>query len=150
MTATERLDQWAALADGATEAPWVVQDGDEVHAPHLLDQDEASDVATIFDANADAAFIAASREAVPALIAALRAVLDEHRPGHVYLLTDECGHDHDDDSDDRVGRDDWGDAFCLDSPTGETFCTGCIGPDESNLPYPCPTVRAITSALDGA
>jgi hypothetical protein len=77
MTAADRLAELGALADAATPGPWVVQDGDEVHAPHLLDQEEASDVATIFDADADAAFIAAARSAVPALIAALKAVLRE-------------------------------------------------------------------------
>jgi hypothetical protein len=78
MSATERLDQWAALADAATPAEmWERKDeygydgGDTVrirYSKHVL-------ACAYAGTEANAEFIAASREAVPALIAALRAVL---------------------------------------------------------------------------
>lgn len=147
MNFTERLDEIEGRANAATEGPTLTRYDHGGGRLAVFHGDHRALVADFYG-EGDREFYAAARSDVPALVAALRAVLAEHRPGNVYLLTDECGHDHDDDSDDRVGRDEWDDAFCLDSPTGETFCTGCIGSDEVNLPYPCLTVRAIASALD--
>lgn len=77
MSARERLDEWAALAEAATEGPWFIADGDSwVHAPSLAAQDEATEVADVFDFGADGRFIAASRTALPAAVKALRDVLD--------------------------------------------------------------------------
>lgn len=68
----DELDRWEALANAATPGPWVLVDRDilggyEVHAP---------DDWTVFGYNGpertDAAFIAAARDAVPALIAEVR------------------------------------------------------------------------------
>ena len=58
------------------------------------------------------------REDVPALVAALRAVLDLH-------------------------------TLAWDSPSDEVWATNPKCRAEGNT-YPCPTVRAITAALDGA
>ena len=82
-----------------------------------------------------------------ALLAALDAVLALHKPGHTYALLDECGHVHADD-DPRIGRDEYDEPFCLDSPIGGPVCSECIGSDEEHMTYPCPTVRAIESAID--
>lgn len=78
MTATERLDQWAALADGATPAPWVIEHGRIWTEPP--DPIRGEEIVSMSGSRAwmsDAEFIAASREAVPALIAAVKAVLDQ-------------------------------------------------------------------------
>lgn len=71
-------------------------------------------------ANAARAYKIATED-VPALVAALRAVLDLHRPGEPYCPTN-TAHD-----------------LC---PCAVTECLDCF--DE----YPCPTVRAIEEALN--
>ena len=86
MTAlTDRLDQWAALAEKATEGPWRVDHtpidsvdgvGGEVG---VETPDGGMTVWTGMEgtdqSDTDAAFIAASRTALPAAIEALQAVL---------------------------------------------------------------------------
>jgi hypothetical protein len=121
MTAADRLAELAALADAATPGPWVwhgyMESGQTLAFPNEP-YHEANVLKTTDDwppTDADAAFIAASREAVPALIAALRAVLDEHR---------------------EVGSD-----------GGCVRCASWIEGVPTPEPWPCPTVRAITSAL---
>lgn len=57
-------------------------------------------------------------DAVPALVAAVRAVLDRHKP--------------------------------VQHRSGTTICNGCWGDDDGELAaveHPCPTVRAIATAL---
>ena len=87
MTFTEWMDQAGALAEAATEGPWV---SDWETDPFTYNPCVLSGVASIADAGpeqwvaecspehengrADAAFIAAARTLVPQLIAALRAV----------------------------------------------------------------------------
>lgn len=64
----------------ATEGPWCYQRGYDTpsmwHDACVLDADGESVVSEAYDANAE--FIAHSRQDVPALVAALRAVLDLH------------------------------------------------------------------------
>jgi hypothetical protein len=114
MSATEQLDQWAALADGATPRPWTA-DGFDVYETGT---DHGEVVAEAVLHPSDARFIAASREAVPALIAALRAVLDLHESS---LDTRDVG---------RVIDGEW-----------TPYCEEC------GDPYPCAEVRAIDAAL---
>ncbi len=68
---------------------------------------------------ADAEFIAAARTTVPALVDTLEAVLKVHRP---MRCESEC---------------------C----TEPVYCEGCKQPDDAP-DWPCPTVKAITDALD--
>jgi len=121
MTAlTDRLDQWAALAEKATEGPWAV---DETIGATIVQSCEGEVADCVV--SADAAFITASRTALPATIEALRAVLDLHVPG----------------DGNSVGY----------TPLGyrsiEPYCAGCEACDEYAVEWPCRTVRAIATAL---
>ena len=76
-------------------------------------------------AKEDAAFIAASRTTVPALLDALEKVLELHQP-----VTDGMG-------------------FTEDGYGGiSPACSSCGTSDEYAVPYPCPTVTAATTALE--
>ena len=73
----------------------------------------------------DAEFIAAARTTVPALLDALEKVLELHQP-----VTDGMG-------------------FTEDGYGGiSPACSSCGTSDEYAVPYPCPTVTAITTALE--
>lgn len=74
---TDRLDEWAALAEKATPGPWtwVTEGGKYRRIRAILDPAVLGCVALSGPADEDAAFIAESRTAVPALVEALRAVL---------------------------------------------------------------------------
>lgn len=76
------LAQIKAEADAATEGPWIDEySGREGHCvvPHDAESTaEAVCVTRLYRATADAAFIASSRATVPALVAALEAVLALH------------------------------------------------------------------------
>ena len=119
----ETLARIRSLADAATEGPWAwaerpTASGDEwaVFSP----TDWA--LATNRDGRgADAEFIAHARTDVPALVAALRAVLELHAPTPSDIYPhDVCHHPH-----------------CTD-PTDQM----------EQSPWPCPTVTAITTALE--
>ncbi len=129
-----RLDQIEARANAATEGPWAPwrdQDG----APHMngllmvgnadavipegefwVEDVDINPVAHTYLPE-DREFIAHARTDVPALVAALRAVLKLHK---------EDGHG-------------WG--------PGESFCTECQQGYGLLVPYPCPTVTAIRRHL---
>ena len=76
MISNENLQQWRALADAATPGPWSAETGHGETGPNYIDSPSGV-VAYVYDsyrgtlpnAEADAAFIAAAREAVPALLA---------------------------------------------------------------------------------
>ena len=117
----ETLARIRAQADAATDGPWT-------WATHsTADGDEWAvfsptdwALATNRDGwGGDAEFIAAARTTVPALVDALEAVLKVHRPMH---CEPEC---------------------C----TEPVYCEGCKQPDDAP-DWPCPTVKAITDALD--
>jgi hypothetical protein len=89
VTAREWLDAVEARANAATEGPWVVETPESVYGhdggPDWAELRWVSDEATVADddppwigpvGTADAEFIAHARTDVPALVAALRAVLD--------------------------------------------------------------------------
>ncbi|MGY5764959.1 hypothetical protein ACXET9_07160 [Brachybacterium sp. DNPG3] len=70
---SENLDEWEALADNATRGPWGVNEaGDQLNGAYFdhccMRRDDQE--------RADMAFAAASREAVPALIAEVRRLRD--------------------------------------------------------------------------
>ena len=124
MTDKPNLADVRRVTEAATGGPWAVPGfGDPLLGP--------SDVCTEGEpgyrhiicegAGHDAEFIAASRTLVPALLAAVDAVLALHQPCNVggKQLCEYC------------------------TATGDPFCTP-DGTDE----WPCPTVRAITAHLD--
>ena len=79
---TRILDEIQARADAATEGPWTwaartTADGDEWA---VFDGGDSALAANRDGWAPDAAFIAAARTDVPRLVAALRAVLEEHKP----------------------------------------------------------------------
>ena len=138
-----RLNEIEARANAATEgpwAPWLDQDG----TPHMNGMLMVGNAAAVIpegvswiegvDVNPiahtytpeDRAFIAASRTNVPALVNALEAVLKLH----VRAECPTCG-----------SRDGEGNEFhkCDD----DAYCEEC---DLEG--YPCPTVEAITTALE--
>ena len=127
----EILARIRAQADAATEGSWrhisIFDVGgfvEDSHGRELFDwaQDDAG---TICTPDADAEFIAAARTTVPALLDALEKVLELHQP-----VTDGMG-------------------FTEDGYGGiSPACSSCGTSDEYAVPYPCPTVTAITTALE--
>ena len=122
----KRLDEIEARANAATEGPWeegercvftldgapVVSD-DMVHYAHGMAGEGVCH-------GEDAEFIAHARQDVPALVAALRAVLELHAPTPSDIYPhDVCHHPH-----------------CTD-PTDQM----------EQSPWPCPTVTAIRQHL---
>ena len=117
----EALARIRAQADAATEGPWeLLGDGEYVSGPGILVAPDDGGVTS-----ADAEFIAAARTTVPALLDALEKVLELHQP-----VTDGMG-------------------FTEDGYGGiSPACSSCGTSDEYAVPYPCPTVEAITAALE--
>lgn len=117
----EALARIRAQADAATEGPWeLLGDGEYVSGPGILVAPDDGGVTS-----ADAEFIAAARTTVPALLDALEKVLELHQP-----VTDGMGFtEH---------------GYGGISPA----CGACGTSDEYAVPYPCPTVEAITAALE--
>ena len=82
----KRLDEIEARADAATEGPWryvsIPEHGGfvEDRAAHDIFTWLEDDAGTIGATGGDAEFIAHARQDVPALVAALRAVVAIHRP----------------------------------------------------------------------
>ena len=95
MTAADRLDEIEARADAATDGPWETRLFDGLPGKKVVGKREPSDLGRgpivlmqpIFctEQSADnAEFIAHARTDVPALVAALRAVLNRHRRREAY------------------------------------------------------------------
>ena len=83
-------------------------------------------------------------------LAALRAVLDLHKPMTMYEHEDCCENDSDDHREERHAEDvvHGGEYFCMDLPTGIVLCAECSRDlDFDGRDYPCPTVRTVTAAL---
>ena len=82
MSAIDRLDEIEARANAATEGPWVTGGTDlagEVYFGTYADPDDPTEPGVMLGVTGtqeDAALIAHARTDVPALVAALRAVLD--------------------------------------------------------------------------
>ena len=117
----EALARIRAQADAATEGPWeLLGDGEYVSGPGILVAPDDGGVTS-----ADAEFIAAARTTVPALLDALEKVLALHPRVVVMAADPEFGQMEDD-----------------------AICGACIVNHEA-ADWPCPNVRAITTALDG-
>ena len=164
----ETLARIRAQADAATEGPWELEfywddtTGDEVEAimaggakaviapPWYRQGEEGIEVTTV-----DAEFIAAARTDVPWLLEqvelrdkALEAVLELHRPVGEEVIPWDCAEgdcDHEDDEHPLDTVTLCGECYRLAvevSPYyGENGCSAVL--------WPCPTVKAITDALDG-
>ena len=118
----EALARIRAQADAATEGPWeLLGDGEYVSGPGILVAPDDGGVTS-----ADAEFIAAARTTVPALLDALEAVLGLHQP-----VTDGMGFTEG--------------GYGSISPA----CSSCGTSDEYAVPWPCPTVTAIATTLEG-
>ena len=123
MTAADRLNEIEARANAATEGPWFVSD-DAVWVDRGEGNADGITGPLAPWCFGEAEFIAHARTDVPALVAALRAVLDLHVATKGYL------HDG---------------AVCLE-------CTSFGNPEISTfgdveVPMPCATVRVIEEAL---
>lgn len=120
----ETLNRIRKQADAATEGPWMGVCDSDGYLGRVIGPDGFG-IAEDFRDDADAEFIAASRTDVPALLDALEKVLRLH-PRVVVLHADpEFGRMEDD-----------------------AICGACIVNHEP-ADWPCPNVRAITTALDG-
>lgn len=139
MTARDELDRMQALADAATEGPWEVGHGwaykvtgDSYPVGRLLnvfraekwaEREKRAEEEALVQRNIE--FAAHARTDLPRTIAALRAVLDLHKPGEGA-------------SQGYTGR---------DYGYIEPYCEGCEASDEYAVEWPCKTVRAISTAL---
>ncbi|WP_404851108.1 hypothetical protein [Dietzia kunjamensis] len=142
MTAADRLAEIQTRVDKATDGPWRSRDLDDYDeetpdavdvlgpGPSTIGMASARDWDSDYDPEmfANAEFIAHARTDVPALVAALRTVLDRHPMGEASVIEY--------------------------AAAGEVkHCLGCRGAhgiahDEYGLvPWPCPTVRAVEDAL---
>ena len=112
----ETLARIRAQADAATEGPWAV-------SMDRIEHTGGSEYAVAYDVarEEDAAFIAAARTTVPALVDALEAVLEVHKPDYTYPECPKC-------------------IECSDLASTEDRKFVVL--------WPCPTVQAITDALD--
>ena len=125
-----RLDKIEARTNAATEGPWVTYTvtphmGSEVLTAPREGEDYGDYVVPEYIDMDNAEFIAAARTDVPALLDALEKVLELHQP-----VTDGMG-------------------FTEDGYGGiSPACSSCGTSDEYAVPYPCPTVTAITTALE--
>ena len=120
----ETLNRIRAQADAATDGSWMGVCDSDGYLGRVIGPDGFG-IAEDFRDDADAEFIAAARTTVPALLDALEKVLELH-PREVVLHADpEFGQMEDD-----------------------AICGACIVNHEA-ADWPCPNVRAITTALDG-
>lgn len=107
----------------------------------------ASEGATVTDRLDEIAARAAARTDVPALVAALRAVLDLHQPGTftATLRGEVTAHPVCPTCHDKAGVHPCG---CWREVDEEHDCLGCSRPIKgAHVPWPCPTVRAVADAL---
>lgn len=150
---TRILDEIQARADAATEGPWTwaahtTADGDEWA---VFDGGDSALAANRDGWAPDAAFIAAARTDVPRLVAALRAVLEEHRPAHA-VFSWSSGLRYEEPCPGCHGRAGVHPCGCWGDTDTEYVCSECDQPERGGsrrvAPYPCPTVTAITEALE--
>ena len=139
MTATDRLNEIEARANAATEGPWIV--AIYKNECKVETKRERWHVAS-YASPEDAAFIAHARTDVPALVAALRAVLDLHRESRNDVdHTPPCEHCHGEPGVHECG--------CWADEKWPTVCAVCMeGTKGASVAWPCPTVRAIEEALN--
>jgi len=136
VTARDVIAQALALSEAATDGPWRVwvsasdsARDSAVETAWTYGSDGDTNLITDYMTAPDAAFTAAARTLLPALAKALGDVLDQHQQTTAYgvPVCDMCAQVKD--------ADEW------DDPSDD------YSPVASWLPFPCPTVTAITAAL---
>lgn len=120
----ETLNRIRQQADAATEGSWMGVCDSDGYLGRVIGPDGFG-IAEDFRDDADAEFTAAARTTVPALLDALEKVLELHPRVVVMAADPEFGQMEDD-----------------------AICGACIVNHEP-ADWPCPNVRAITTALDG-
>jgi hypothetical protein len=111
------------LETGATEGQWYAEAMGN-HRSDVLATHEDGALVICEHAGIDAEFIAAARNRLPGILAALDAVLALHKPVDALMYGAKNAH--------KV-----------------QVCTGC-GQDDGNWNrWPCPTVAAITDTMEG-
>ena len=120
----ETLNRIRKQADAATEGSWMGVCDSDGYLGRVIGPDGFG-IAEDFRDDADAEFTAAARTTVPALLDALEKVLELHPRVVVMAADPEFGQMEDD-----------------------AICGACIVNHEP-ADWPCPNVRAITTALDG-
>lgn len=149
MTAREFLDAVKARVEDATEGPWTRRDYEFWGAAVDAEGFVAAQVAR----SADLDFIVTARTAVPRLVAALEAVVAVHRRSHA-VFNWALGVRYDEPCPECDGKAGVHPCGCwADSDVG-FVCAEChrLGSGASGVydyAWPCPTVRAIESALGG-
>ena len=102
-------------------------------------------------AEIDSTMATLARSDLPRLVAALRAVLEEHRPAHA-VFSWSSGLRYEEPCPDCHGRAGVHPCGCWGDTDTEYVCRGCDQPERGGsrrvAPYPCPTVTAITDALE--
>ena len=126
---SSQLDAIKERAEAATDGPWrVISD----YIPGVIEVEgpTASNdyVAELSADKADLEFIAHARQDIPALAAAVEAVLELHKP-----ITD-----------DGNSLRNW---LGMGNGKPRDYCNECEVDGYTAVPYPCPTVTAIQSAL---
>jgi len=150
--AADRLDEIQARADQATAGPWEVDNDYDImgRRPGLSPDPEMDPVIGHLERDEDDEFVIAARTDVPALVAALRAVLDLHKPMRIYEHEDSCEDESEEHREERhvESAESIGEHYCLDLPMGITLCSECSHDlDFDGRDYPCPTAVAIEAAL---
>ena len=120
----ETLNRIRQQADAATEGSWMGVCDSDGYLGRVIGPDGFG-IAEDFRDDTDAEFTAAARTTVPALLDALEKVLELHPRVVVMAADPEFGQMEDD-----------------------AICGACIVNHEA-ADWPCPNVRAITTALDG-
>ena len=120
----ETLNRIRQQADAATEGSWMGVCDSDGYLGRVIGPDGFG-IAEDFRDDADAEFTAAARTTVPALLDALEKVLELHPRVVVMAADPEFGQMEDD-----------------------AICGACIVNHEP-ADWPCPNVRAITTALNG-
>ncbi len=130
------LAEWIAqrreILENSTEAPWIAEysgvTGNCVLPHDAEDAREALALTRGFYAAWDAALIADGRSALPLALDAIEAVLAEHR-------------------DEGASQGYFGDPAPYDYGERAHCCSTCGTHGEYGVEWPCPTVRAIATAL---
>ena len=145
MSAADRLNEIEARANAATEGPWyrygtwpyeIYAQSKPYGGPYV-----ASVTGCDGHNESNAEFIARARADVPALVAALRAVLDLHRESRNDVdRTPPCEHCNGEPGVHACG--------CWADEKWPTVCAVCMeGTKGASVAWPCPTARAIEEAL---
>ena len=86
---------------------------------------------------------------LPRALTALDSVLELHKPIFYYEHEDSCTNTDEDHRAELHVEFDLGEYYCEDLPTGEKTCESCYDDEGERVMYPCPTVQAVQTAIEG-